>query len=275
MNKKIFLNTILACSLTMWLTACVEEDNPVKPEPASSEYVVSELRQVIDGKEETSTIHYYTYDRQGRPTEMFVDGHDSENKKYVMLQNYTYGDGEIVQKLGNAISDVYKLDDSGRIVEDIVYPALAEEPYTYMKCTYDEKGQMTSCIDVRDLVEFHWKDGDLMGWEVSRDGKIKSRATVEYTDIESEHCLTKPVYLLDNMLYARGYYGKKNRHLPLSITTTDGESGEQIDKKTYTYELTDGRVTGYTEYSEMEITLLGYHISKKSTSVYQVSWKKL
>ena len=274
MSKKNFLNITFACCLAVWLASCSKEDNPSVPEPVGSEYAVSQIRDVTVGSEH-SGVATYTYDIMGRPLEHVVEGY-VETDRYGITSNYTYGDREIVGKESQTLRDVFKLDDSGHIVEDIHYPEVAA-PYT-LTFTYDEKGQIATYDADESLYEFHWKDGDLMGWDQIADGKVISTATIEYTDIESEYCLMSSVFSSwDVMLYARGYYGKVSRHLPLRVkkmSVTDAPVIFYIED-IYTYELTDGRVTSYTCQGEMETTMFGQSIKTKRTSTYQVSWKKL
>ena len=254
------------------------EDNPSEPEPVGGEYAVSQIWNRTGGQKGEVTT--YTYDHLGRPLEAVTEGYsDNDVVEYVMTESHTYGDGIIFKEVDHILRYVYKLDDSGRVVECTVYPVHAE-PYILNTITYDENGLMATCFEEGALMKLHWENGDLMGWdEFAEDGSIVGKATIEYNDIESEHCLAHPLFTSWNdMLYARGFYGKVSRHLPIYYKrenfSADGTLSFYIER-TYTYELTGGRVSSYTDQGETTGMLYGMPYTATSTKTYHISWTRL
>ena len=80
------------------------------------------------------------------------------------------------------------------------------------------------------------------------------------------------------MLYARGFYGKVSRHLPIYYKrenfSADGTPKSCIER-TYTYELTGGRVSSYTDKGETTVMLSGMPFTATSTKTYHISWTRL
>ena len=79
------------------------------------------------------------------------------------------------------------------------------------------------------------------------------------------------------MLYARGFYGKVRRHLPLHFKRENlsADGTPMSTERTYTYELTGGRVSSYTYQSETRAMLFGMPFTVTNTSTFQISWTRL
>lgn len=79
------------------------------------------------------------------------------------------------------------------------------------------------------------------------------------------------------MLYARGFYGKVSRHLPIYYKRENlSADGTPLStERTYTYELTGGRVSSYTDKGETTVMLFGKPYTATSTKTYHISWTRL
>lgn len=79
------------------------------------------------------------------------------------------------------------------------------------------------------------------------------------------------------MLYARGFYGKVSRHLPIYYKRENfsADGTPMSTERTYTYELTGGRVSSYTDQGETTVMLSGMPFTATSTKTYHISWTRL
>ena len=224
--KKNFI-LMLALSLLVFTSCSKDDDEEGNPKGKQ----VSKMTTIEIVIEEESHTSLFEYDEKGRITKK-TDYEIDNSEDISSVHRYTYGDDVITHKYErkneNDYITTYHLKD-GLITHSIEEVGNWNEDIVY---TYNDKKELIKDVkNGNDTSNYIWKDGN-----ITSDNDNMCNRTYIYSTIEEKNqtYLFDPILYVDDILYAQGYFGARNKNL---VVNQKYEHGTNIHEYKHEYEL--------------------------------------